>query len=223
MINLIIHGTSGKFGKTILNCIKDNTNIAYIGFIDRNTDYLVFFHNIFTYSNVVIVDITSESGCKFLLENLIKNKIYYPLIIGTTGNLPIDLINEYSNNVPVAQISNFSDGISSILEILPKINLPNSDIKILETHHKQKKDAPSGTAKTLADKINLDHSKIFFAREGEIYGIHEVIYETPSETITIKHEVKNSNIFAIGCLNWIEKILKLSINWFRSITSLYIR
>jgi 4-hydroxy-tetrahydrodipicolinate reductase len=209
MINLIIHGPSGKFGKTILNCIKDNTNIAYIGFIDRNTDYLVFFHNLFTYSNVVIVDITSESGCKFLLENLIKNKIYYPLIIGTTGNLPIDLINEYSNNVPVAQISNFSDGISSILEILPKINLPNSNIKILETHHKQKKDAPSGTAKTLANKIELSHSKIFSAREGDVFGIHEIIYENENERITIIHESKNRNIFALGCIKWIEKIISL--------------
>ena len=79
-------------------------------------------------------------------------------------------------------------------------------IKIYETHHKQKKDAPSGTAKTLADQINLAHSQIFSAREGEVYGLHEVIYENENEKITITHEILNKNIFAIGCIKWIEKI-----------------
>jgi 4-hydroxy-tetrahydrodipicolinate reductase len=143
------------------------------------------------------------------LKNLIENKIYYPLVIGSTGDLPFDLIKEYSTHAPVAQISNFYDGITNILNILPQINLPNSDIKIFETHHTEKKDAPSGTAKTLADKIKLSHSKIFSAREGDVYGIHEIIYENDNEKISIIHESKNRNIFAIGCIKWIEKIITL--------------
>jgi 4-hydroxy-tetrahydrodipicolinate reductase len=206
-INLIIHGHNGKFGKTILECIKDNKNINYIGNINRTTDYSSqLFQNLITNSNIVILDITSDIGCHSLLENLIKNKIYFPLIIGSTGNLPLNLINEYSKHVAVAQISNFSDGISTILKILPQINMPNMEIKIYETHHKQKKDMPSGTAKTLADEINLPHSQIFSAREDNTYGIHEIIYENDYEKITIIHETKNRNIFAIGCIKWIEKI-----------------
>jgi 4-hydroxy-tetrahydrodipicolinate reductase len=209
MINLIIHGTTGKFGKTIINSQHNNSNIKFIGYIDRFTNYQLFFNNLASISNIVLLDVTSDIGCYFLLKNLIENKIYYPLVIGSTGDLPFDLIKEYSTHAPVAQISNFSDGITNILKILPQINLPNSDIKIFETHHTEKKDAPSGTAKTLADKIKLSHSKIFSAREGDVYGIHEIIYENDNEKITIIHESKNRNIFAIGCIKWIEKIITL--------------
>jgi 4-hydroxy-tetrahydrodipicolinate reductase len=223
MINLIIHGPTGKFGKTIINSLQNNSNIKYssaepnvyahkvnyIGYIDRFTNYQLFFNNLASISNIVLLDVTSDIGCYFLLKNLIENKIYYPLVIGSTGNLPFDLIKEYSIHTQVAQISNFSDGITNILNILPQINLPNSDIKIFETHHTEKKDAPSGTAKTLADKIKLSHSKIFSAREGDVYGVHEIIYENDNEKITIIHESKNRNIFAIGCIKWIEKIITL--------------
>lgn len=209
MINLIIHGPTGKFGKTIINFLNEKSNIKYIGYIDRFTNYQLFFNNLSSVSNIVLLDITSDVGCSFLLKNLIENKIYYPLVIGSTGNLPFDLIKEYSIQAPVAQISNFANGITNILNILPQIDLPDSNITIFETHHTEKKDAPSGTAKTLADKIGLSHSKIFSAREGDIYGIHEIIYENDNEKITIIHESKNRNIFAIGCIKWIEKIITL--------------
>jgi 4-hydroxy-tetrahydrodipicolinate reductase len=217
MINLMIHGHTGKLGKRIIDNLDKNLNINYLGFIDtrdENFDYSILKIK----NNLVIVDVTIDVASKKLLNILLQNVIYVPLIIGTTGDLPINLIEEYSKHAPVAQISNFSDGINSILNILPLItsNIQDAQIKIYETHHIHKKDGPSGTAKTLADKINLDYSNLFFAREGEIYGIHEVIYETPNETITIKHEVKNPNIFAIGCLNWIEKISKLSNGYYKN-------
>ena len=214
MLNLIIHGHTGKLGKKIINNLDKNLNINYIGFIntrDENFDY-----SILKKPNLVIVDVTIDIACRNLLTILISKQIYVPLIIGTTGDLPINLIEEYSIHSPVAQISNFSDGITSILNILPQINIPSSKIQIYETHHIHKKDGPSGTAKTLADKINLSHSELFYAREGEIYGIHEVKYETPYEIITIKHEVKDPNIFAIGCLKWIEKISKLSNGYYKN-------
>ena len=216
-IDLIIHGVSGKLGRTILDCLKYNKNINYIGCIDRTTDYSSeFIKNLSSFANIVILDVTSDIGCNSLLENLIKHKLYYPLIIGSTGNLPVKLIEEYSKYRAVAQISNFSDGISSMLEVLPKINIPNSSIKIYETHHTQKRDAPSGTAKTLANKINLPYSHIFSAREGDIYGIHEVIYENKYEKITITHEVIDKNIFAMGCLKWIEKINTSAIGLYKN-------
>ena len=177
MINLLLHGHMGKLGNKILNNLDKNLNINYLGFIntrDENFDYTIL-----KSSNIVIVDVTIDIACKKLLTILLSKEIYVPLIIGTTGDLPNDLIKTYSSFAPVAQISNFSDGINSILNILPQINIPSANINIYETHHILKKDNPSGTAKTLANKINLPHSKIFYAREGEIYGIHEVKYETP--------------------------------------------
>jgi 4-hydroxy-tetrahydrodipicolinate reductase len=214
MINLLLHGHMGKLGNKILNNLDKNLNINYLGFIntrDENFDYTIL-----KSSNIVIVDVTIDIACKKLLTILLSKEIYVPLIIGTTGDLPNDLIKTYSSFAPVAQISNFSDGINSILNILPQINIPSANINIYETHHILKKDNPSGTAKTLANKINLPHSKIFYAREGEIYGIHEVKYETPYEIITIKHEVKDSNIFAIGCLKWVEKIYNLPKGYYQN-------
>jgi len=215
MINLMIHGHTGKLGKKIINNLGKNLNINYLGFIntrDENFDYSILKNK----QNLVIVDVTIDVACRKLLTILISKDIYVPLIIGTTGDLPVDLINEYSNHTSVSQISNFSDGITSVLNILPQINISDSKIQIFETHHIHKRDGPSGTAKTLADKINLPHSELFFAREGEVYGIHEVKYETPYEIVTIKHEVKDPNIFAIGCLKWIEKILTLSKGYYKN-------
>jgi 4-hydroxy-tetrahydrodipicolinate reductase len=215
MINLMIHGHTGKLGKKIINNLGKNLNINYLGFIntrDENFDYSILQIN----QNLVIVDVTIDIACRKLLTILISKNIYVPLIIGTTGDLPVDLITEYSNHTSVAQISNFSDGITSVLNILPQINISDSKIQIFETHHIHKRDGPSGTAKTLADKINLPHSELFFSREGEVYGIHEVKYETPYEIVTIKHEVKDPNIFAIGCLKWIEKIINLSKGYYKN-------
>ena len=211
----MIHGHTGKLGKKIINNLGKNLNINYLGFIntrDENFDYSILQIN----QNLVIVDVTIDIACRKLLTILISKNIYVPLIIGTTGDLPVDLITEYSNHTSVAQISNFSDGITSVLNILPQINISDSKIQIFETHHIHKRDGPSGTAKTLADKINLPHSELFFSREGEVYGIHEVKYETPYEIVTIKHEVKDPNIFAIGCLKWIEKIINLSKGYYKN-------
>ena len=73
-INLIIHGHNGKLGRTILDCLKDNKDINYIGNIDRTTDYSSqLFQNLLSKKNIVILDITSDIGCNSLLENLIKN------------------------------------------------------------------------------------------------------------------------------------------------------
>jgi 4-hydroxy-tetrahydrodipicolinate reductase len=210
MIELVIHGHTGRLGKRIIDNLLNNTesfdNINYIGHIDRtyNFDYFKF------YSNIVIVDVSSDIGCKNLLTQLIDKGIYLPLIIGTTGNLPQHLIIYYSKFAPVCVVSNFSDGMRSILNIVNTIKIPNCKTTLVETHHIHKKDAPSGTAKSIANKIDLDHNDIQSIREGTVFGIHEVVFENQYEKIIIKHEVKDHNIFAIGCLKFVENVSTLS-------------
>jgi 4-hydroxy-tetrahydrodipicolinate reductase len=88
--------------------------------------------------------------------------------------------------------------------------MPDCKTSIIETHHIHKKDAPSGTAKSLANKIDFNHKEIQSIREGTVFGIHEIVFENEYEKIVVKHEVKDHNIFAIGCLKFVQNISILS-------------
>jgi 4-hydroxy-tetrahydrodipicolinate reductase len=212
MIELIIHGHTGRLGKRLIDNLLNNSdiynNINYISHVDRSYNFDFYDPN--NYKNLVIVDVSSDIGCKNLLTQLTDKGIYHPLIIGTTGDLPQELIKNYSKYAPVCIVSNFSDGMRSILNFVNTVNIPNSKTSLIETHHIHKKDAPSGTAKSIANKIDFDHKEIQSIREGNVFGIHEVIFENEYEKIVIKHEVKDHNIFAIGCLKFVENIINLS-------------
>jgi len=202
MINLVIHGYNGKLGKRVIENLHNHPNVKFIGYIDRLYDFTIIKIN----KNVVLLDVTSDEGCKNLLTNLIKENINKPLIIGSTGNLPNELINEYSKNNTIYEISNFSKGMNSILNFLPSIKLDNCSYELSETHHTRKKDMPSGTAKSIAKQINFNIDQIKSIREGNVFGIHELIIENDYEKIIIKHEVKDPNVFAIGCIKSIIEI-----------------
>jgi len=213
MINLIIHGETGRLGKRVIENINKFENIKYVGYINRLYDLTILRLN----KNIVILDVSSDIGCKNLLENLIKQNFYFPLVIGSTGNLPTELIKQYSYRVPVSQVSNFCEGINKITKILKSLTLPNSNILIEETHHVLKKDAPSGTAKTLADVIDIPYNDIKSSREGTQYGLHTITIYNDYEKITISHETLDPNVFAIGCLKVIENIIDKAKGLYKSI------
>jgi 4-hydroxy-tetrahydrodipicolinate reductase len=204
MINLVIHGHTGRLAKRIIENLKNNQIIKYVGFIDRLYDFTILAVN----TNIVILDITSDIGCRNLIKRLLEKELYYPLIVGSTGDLPEKLIEMYAHYVRVYEISNFSHGMKSILSILPSIKIPNGRCEISETHHIHKKDMPSGTAKSIAKQIdsnyNIDNIKSI--REESVHGIHETIIENDYERIVIRHEVKDPNVFAIGCIQYINQI-----------------
>jgi len=202
MLNLIIHGHTGRLAKKVLDNLNKYPNILYIGYIDRSYN-MSMFKGI---NNLIILDISSDDGCKNLLTYLIKEKIYIPLIVGSTGSLPKDLIKEYSDYTIVKEVSNFSEGITKISQIIKSLILNNSSINIEETHHIMKKDTPSGTAKTLANIIGINNDNIKSIREGTQYGLHTIVISNEYEKITLTHETLDPNIFAIGCLNLIETI-----------------
>ena len=213
MISLIIHGETGKLGKRVIENLNKFENIKYVGFVNRLYDLTILRLN----KNIVILDVSSDIGCKNLIENLIKHNFYFPLVIGSTGDLPNELIKQYSERVPVSQISNFSEGINKITQILKSLNLSNSNILIEETHHISKKDEPSGTAKTLADVIDISYDNIKSFREGIQYGLHTITIYNKYEKIKISHETLDPNVFAIGCLKVIENIIDKEKGLYKSI------
>lgn len=202
-IKVSICGATGRLGSLIKNQIEDNNKFHFLENIKRTI-------KVDTETNV-IVDVSSESGTLNLIKYLLENKINKPIIVGTTGLSPkiIDYLRIYSINNPVAIISNFSEGISKLKKIINELDSLDDNWKfsMIEKHHLNKKDSPSGTANTLKN-ICKRACPIESIREGEIIGFHELKCYTPNEEIIISHNAKSRNIFAEGCINFIPQLIK---------------
>src|SRR5438128_413946 len=133
-----------------------------------------------------------------------------PLVIGTTGHSQERrrTIEEAAQSLPIVFASNFSVGVNVLFWLSRKAaELLGRDFnpEIIETHHKMKKDAPSGTAKTLAEVLKAarktkDEILIQSIREGEVVGEHTVIFTGPCERLELTHQAASREIFARGAL-----------------------
>lgn len=141
----------------------------------------------------VLIDASSPAA---LLENLSANK---PIVIGTTGHLDFTPIEQASKRLPIFYSPNFSIGIALLRKIGAEVarRFP-SDIDLIETHHAQKKDTPSGTALQLA-RI-APNIRIHSLRSGKVIGEHTLIFNTAEERITLSHETHSREAYARGAL-----------------------
>ena len=196
-------GSTGKLGSLIVEEVLKNQDLDYIGNINRDIDISFLPQN-----NCVIIDVSTPEATNNLVKKLISLDLKIPLIIGTTGELDMSLIKNYSNNVPVGIISNFSDGVPILLEISETLRKLPQDwtFHMKEVHHVDKKDKPSGTAKSWRDSLNRN-CEIDSIREGDVFGEHELTLKNGNEEITIFHKAKNRKIFAEGSLKYIDWIL----------------
>jgi len=130
------------------------------------------------------------------------------LVIGTTGHSQQQRksIEETAQSVPIVLASNFSVGVNVLFWLTQKAaELLGSDFnpEIVETHHKMKKDAPSGTAKTLAEILKAMRNSeipVQSIREGNVVGEHTVMFVGPGESLELSHRAANRGIFALGAL-----------------------
>lgn len=230
MIKVIMSGCSGKMGKVISDIIKNDEEtemVAGLDIIDDGTnDYPVFTDN--SKCNVeadAVIDFSSAKGTDKLLEFCKERKL--PLVLCTTGlsDEQIEKVHETSKYIPILKSANMSLGINIIMKLLKQatqILAPAGyDIEIIEKHHNQKVDAPSGTALALADVINeeldneyeykFDRSKdrikrpkkeigISAVRGGTIVGDHDVIFAGRDEVIEINHRAYSKAIFGKGAV-----------------------
>ena len=131
-----------------------------------------------------------------------------PLVIGTTGHSQQQrkTIEQTTHSVPIVLASNFSVGVNVLFWLTRKAAEflgPDFDPEIVETHHKMKKDAPSGTAKTLAEILKTVRNSeipVQSVREGEVVGEHTVIFTGPAERLELTHRAASRDIFARGAL-----------------------
>lgn len=222
MVNLGIHGSNGRMGKMIIECLNDYENAKATSLYDKdNSITLSEFFN----SCDVIIDFSSVDGTKSLLEFAKDNK--KPLCIGTTGlsKETLNLMREISKDMPILYSTNMSLGVAVLnkLAFIASKTLSEFDAEILEMHHKHKKDAPSGTALTLAEHIanarNLDLKKVRVSgrdgligernkdeiavmslRGGDIVGKHTAGFYGDGEFIEINHTATSRATFANGAI-----------------------
>ncbi|MDQ0150462.1 4-hydroxy-tetrahydrodipicolinate reductase [Eubacterium multiforme] len=238
MTKIILNGASGKMGTVITNIVKDFKDLEIVAGIDRfpkkDSPYKIFASP----SDVdieydVLLDFSRAEALKGLLELTEKTK--KPLIICSTGfsKEDLDLIDEKSKTLPLFRSANMSLGINLINSLLKKVApllYGNYDIEIIEKHHNQKVDAPSGTALLLADTIkdSLDeetkyvygrsgHHKrekeeigIHAIRGGSIVGDHDVIFAGTGEVIELNHKAISREVFAVGALKACEYMSKVT-------------
>ena len=190
LTSVFVNGITGKLGSLIGDELQQKNIFFFSGKIDEAD---------------VIIDVTSPKGTEELINKLMDNP--KPLVIGTTGNLPYDIIKTYSKKAPVIIASNFSYGIPLLTNILEKTKNDCWDVSIEETHHIHKKDAPSGTAINLAKAIGKDID-IKSKREGEVFGIHEVVLDNEYEQLKFLHTAKSRKIFSVGSIRFIKWIIK---------------
>lgn len=228
MINIILNGCGGKMGKTISAVAKSYQNLSISAGVDKNnlgdSAYPVFQNiNDVNIKADVLLDFSRPDSLTDLLGYAKKNKM--PLILCTTGYSKEDLklIEESSNEIAIFRSANMSIGINVINNVLKKISnmlYDDFDIEIIEKHHNQKVDSPSGTALLLGDTIRSSITEeteyvygrqgigkrqhkdigIHAVRGGSIVGEHEVIFAGQGELIELKHTAMSREVFAIGSL-----------------------
>ena len=229
MTRVLLSGALGRMGKVITELGSDREDLEIIAGIDRvsgNTSFPIYssFNDVKENPNVII-DFSNPAALNDLLTFAKKNNT--PVIICTTGYSDEQKkeIEEASKSIPVFFSANMSLGVNLICELAKKaakVLYPDFNIEIIEKHHNQKIDAPSGTALMLADEINSSidedmnyeynrhdkHEKrpvneigIHSVRAGTIAGEHEVLFGGPDEIVSIKHTASSRNIFAAGALN----------------------
>ena len=229
MTKVIITGCSGKMGASLINAAASREDIEIIGGIDIVEPVNAKFEYAKTFSELkcsedVIVDFSNPVVLDSMLEYAVEKNI--PVVICTTGYSEEQKkkIFAASEKIAVFYSGNMSLGINLIIELAKKAAAvfgDSFDVEIVEQHHNQKLDAPSGTALMIADAISEvktdaeyvydRHSYrkkrdkkeigIHSVRGGNIVGEHEVIFAGQDEVLTISHSAHSKTVFAVGALN----------------------
>ena len=221
MTKIIITGSKGRMGQALVSCAKNFREIEVAGQVDQGDDL----GGVIAYGDVV-VDFSSHTATAGVVSLCADNK--KALVIGTTGHSEAEKaeIAKRKSVIPIVFASNFSTGVNTLFWLTRKaaeILGPGYDLEILEMHHRMKKDAPSGTAKTLAGiladvrKLQLDkaarHGRdgitgertnseigIHSIRGGDVVGDHTVIFANAGERLELTHKATSRDTLANGAL-----------------------
>lgn len=230
MTRIIISGCNGKMGQQISALATSRDDCEVVGGIDMSATHKNDFPVFTKPAEIdvdadVLIDFSNPALLSSLLQHAQIKKI--PLVLCTTGynKAQVEALTRVSKEVPVFYSGNMSLGINLLIELSKKaaqILGDSFDVEIIEKHHNQKIDAPSGTALMIADSISSvmpesmhyvydRHSQlkkresteigIHSVRGGTIVGEHEVIFAGHHEVITLSHSAQSKEVFASGAMN----------------------
>ena len=227
MLKVLINGINGRMGQEVLNQINLSNDFEVCCGVDKFNNNL----NVPTYTDInsikekpdIIIDFSIPEASMNILEFAKSKNI--PIVIATTGftDEQLSIIENYSKIIPIFRSGNMSYEVNLMADIVSKLalQLKDSDIEIIEAHHRNKIDSPSGTALILADSINdalnneMDYQYnrhsvrqirpdkeigIHSIRGGTEVGKHTVLFLGENETFEITHTVTSRSIFAKGSL-----------------------
>ena len=227
MKKILLTGCGGRMGKVVAQLCESREDFQVAAGIDPAMPVCSFP----VYANCsevkeeidVIIDFSFHAAIREILEFAVSRKI--PAVIATTGftSEELQLIEEAEKQIPVFRSANMSLGINLICELAKQAArfLPDFDIEIIEKHHNQKVDSPSGTALMIADEISsvlpsemeYVHGRsgicgkrtkneigIHAVRGGTIVGEHEVLFAGGNEIVTISHTAMSREILANGAI-----------------------
>lgn len=218
---IIINGSRGRMGQALLSCAKDHPGLQVVAGLDVGDDLAA----VLPQADAVI-DFThhdATAGVASLCAAQGK-----ALVIGTTGHSEAEKasIRSAASRIPMVWASNYSTGVNTLFWLTRKaaeILGPSFDLEVIETHHRLKKDAPSGTATTLLEilgdvrKVQLDealrHGRqgivgartpseigIHAVRGGDVVGDHTVLFAAVGERVELTHKASSRDTFAQGAL-----------------------
>lgn len=230
MIKMIMHGCNGKMGQVITGLVESEAELTIAAGIDLN-DTVQNTYPVFksldecTEKADVIVDFANAKAVDALLDYCERTKT--PVVLCTTGLSPeqLERVKRVSETVAVLRSANMSLGVNMLLKMVKEaartLSTAGFDIEIVEKHHNQKVDAPSGTAIALADSINEEMDHVFTykydrsaervkrdkkeigitsVRGGSIVGEHDIIFAGQDEVVTFSHTAYSKAIFAKGAV-----------------------
>ena len=230
MVRILIHGCSGTMGRVLADMAQGSPDIEIVAGVDPAAQVIEFSFPVYTAladtdkTVDVIIDFSVPEALKSILEG--ASKMNAAVIIATTGLSDDDraLIGKQSEHLPIFQAANMSLGINLMSELIQNAAAVLGelfDIEIIEKHHNLKKDAPSGTAYTLAKSINQAfmnsknyvfgrHTRterrtageigIHAVRAGTIVGEHQVLFAGKDEIMEIRHSAYSKQVFSAGAL-----------------------
>ena len=229
MTKAIITGAKGRMGKALIACAPNHGNLEVVGQVDQGDDLAI----VIAHGDVVI-DFSLHSATPGIADLCAKHK--KALVIGTTGHKDAERtqISNLKSQIPIVWSSNYSTGVNTLFWLTRKaaeILGAGYDLEVVEMHHRLKKDAPSGTAESLA-RILADVRKVQLATEarhgregivgerttqeigihsirgGDVVGDHTVIFAANGERVELTHKASSRDTFANGALRaalWVVK------------------
>lgn len=231
MIKVVVCGASGRMGQTIGRMVNESSDLELIGGIDLKPgsffgiDIIESKHAESLLQKTrpdVLIDFTIAHAAVSNVKMAARKKV--ALVVGTTGftnEQRAEMEKAIYGNVPAVISSNFSVGVNIFWKLLREAGklLKDYDIEVIEAHHRNKKDAPSGTAKTILQILDeeVGSRKKIYGREGmmersneigvhvirggDIVGDHKVMFSKNFETIELSHQAYDRSVFAMGALH----------------------